>query len=343
VLVQPKIRAATLIAAGQALAPAEAVALMEGVLKAMFRTRFKLKLVALLALVGIGTGFLVLWEFAEPSVYALLLLFEGKEGDDFAGFRRKQIMLLKSRPVLKSALETPELRGYPAIFAKEDPVNWLQKTLMATFLDNTDLLRISVGEGTEHERAALTNAVADAYVAFAFEQEKQSKRERLRTLGGKLDGINEKLNEKRHKILQMGHGMAQDRQERHRFEREDLAGFRKELRQLQLAKIGAQARLNKLKGSDGEQEALGRLQEVAVLIEQERLLKEVMKPKYEIVDEISAMEKEMRDAPLQLEISAAEQIAKRLAGEVEALQLDALHAVPSVRLFQKAESPGQRE
>jgi len=70
-----------------------------------------------------------------------------------------------------------------------------------------------------------------------------------------------------------------------------------------------------------------------------------MKPKYDIVDEISAMENEVRDGPLILEISAAEQIAKRLAGELarEALQLDVLHAVPTVRLFQKAESPDQRE
>jgi len=347
VLVPSKFQTPTLVAAGQALAPglvsAEAVALMEGVLNAMFRTLLKRRLVALLALalVGTATVFLLLWAFAEPGVYALVLV-EGKEGDDLAVFRRKQVALLKGRHVLKSALETPEVRGL-AIMTKEDPVNRLQKTLMATFLDDTGFLRISVGEGTEQERVVLTNAVTNAYLAFALNQERLSKRERLKTLEAMNAEINRRLEQKRQLINKRG-GMALERSQslQHQLDREDLAGFRKELRQMQLAKISVQARINYRKGGDGEKGDLAKLQEeVAVLAEQERLLKEVIKPLAGTVQELSDAETEVRAelAPMQLEISAAEQIAKRLAGELEVLQLEFLTATTApVRLFQKAES-----
>jgi RNA polymerase sigma factor (sigma-70 family) len=378
VLVASTTRAATLVAAGQALAPgllpAEAVALMEGVLKAMFRTKLKLIFVVLLALglVGTATGFLAFRapaqepaasaeqvggdppaqagdpqlnkDPAEPVPYALLL-FEGKEGDDFAVYRRTQVVLLKSRSVLQSALRTKEVTGLAIIKKKADPIRWLERNLMATFLDNTGILRLLVVDGTQEERAVLTNAVANAYLDFVGDQQQQSKRERLQMMEKMLNENDKRLRDKRVNLREIEIALGSSQSLKNQFAREDLAGLRKELQQVHLAKIRARARLTFRNGVENGKGELAIFQEeVAVLTEQERLLKEEIAPLAKEVHASSRAEMNAGadQASMREEISAAEQTAKRLAGEIEALRVDS-QAAPRVRILQKAESSRPRK
>jgi RNA polymerase sigma factor (sigma-70 family) len=385
-------RAATSAAAGQVAAPdgirAGAVALTQGVLKAMLRTRLKLATVALLVLglLGTATGLLAFraraqepgaqarragaagppaagepapaGQAAGPDVYALLLIEErepqllpdGKnpapaDGGEAAAFRRTQVVLLKSRTVLRAALRRPEAAGLAVLKAKADPVAWLEQNLSATFLDNTGVLRVSVGAGSNQERAALANAVADAYLEEVVSQEQRRKAHRLVELEKLRHEYEDSVLNRRqtlHKLVQ-ARGVASSSL-KEQFDREDLAQFRGELHRVRLAEVRAQARLNHLKGAGGKEgarEAVAKLQEeVAVLAEQEKLLNNQIAP---LADAVQARARgeaaEGVDlASLREEIAAAEQIARKLAGEAVALQVE-LHATPRVRLLQKAEAP----
>jgi hypothetical protein len=299
-----------------------------------------------LSFLAIGTVLFVVWLFHEPvfPISFALVRVENKPGEDPAAYRRTQLAIIKSSHILKAALSTPEVRNL-AILHKDDPVQWLQQALVATYLDDTELLRVGVREGDYHERVILTNAVVDAFVTSSIDHWKMRQSNRLKDLEQKLFAIHDKLKKEREKIHQRHPRVvltrAGARSPLDQLEFDDLAGLRKELRQLQLAKISAQARLNKLKGSDGEQEALARLTEVAVLEEKERLLKEAIKPKRQIVDELSAMEEEVESELLG--IAAIESVCKRLSEERELAEAEFKTVTKTpVTIFQRAElSTGQ--
>ncbi len=389
------IKAAALVAAGQALSPGvvpvEVVALMQGVLKAMLRTRLKVTVVALLALglLGAGTALLAFRAAAQgpqaqaqrspaadsppaadppaarqaaaPDVCALLLIEEREPrllpdaqhpvpvDSDAATFRRTQVVLIKSRLVLRAALRRPEVADLAVLKGKVDPVSWLEKNLRAAFVENTAVLRVSVAEGSADERAALANAVADAYLAEAVDAEQQQKRKRLAELEKIRNDQEAVIGERRqmlHRLeLTLG-GSAQSL--KLQFNREDLAEYRKELHQVRLAKIRAQARLNCAKRAEAKEEmkvAVARLEEeVAVLAEQEKLLNAAIVPLADAAEALAQKEKAEGPelASLRNEIAAAEQNTKKIADAVAEMQVE-LHARPRVRLLQRAEAarPGK--
>jgi RNA polymerase sigma factor (sigma-70 family) len=388
-LVTGTMKAATLVAAGQAMAPgavpAEVIALAQGVLKTMLRTRMKIALVVLLALglLGAGTGLLAFRvgaqgpaaqslptpmaappvedpaapkQAAEGDVCALLLIEEREPqllpgmqrpvpaAGDAAAFRRTQVVLIGSRLVLRAALRRPEVAGLAILKKKADPVGWLEKNLRAVLIENTGVVRVSVAEGSAAERAALANAVADAYLEEVVYMEERHKHKRLTELDKLRNEHEEVLRDKRQRLLKLGQVLGASRSLEQEFGREDLAQFRKELHRVRLARIAAQARLNCLKRAgvkEGAKEAAAKLEEeVTVLAEQEKLLKDEIAPLAEKVLARGRTEtaEETELASVREEIAAAEQIAKSLASEVGLMQVE-LRAAPRVRLIQRAEAP----
>jgi RNA polymerase sigma factor (sigma-70 family) len=389
-LVMGTMKTALLVASGQAMAPgvvpAEVIALAQGVLKTMLRTRMKIALVVLLALglLGTGTGLLAFRagaqgpeaqtlrppkatprpvddpaapkQAADTDVCALLLIEEREphllpEGQrpapgsgDTAAFRRTQVVLIGSRLVLRAALRRPEVAGLAILKTNEDPVGWLEKNLRAVLIENTGVVRISVAEGSAAERAALANAVADAYMQEVIGTEQEHKQKRLTELDKLRNEHEEVLRDKRQRLVKLGQVLGASRSLEQEFGREDLAEFRKEWHRVRLARIAAQARLNCLKragAKEGGKEAAARLEEeVAVLAEQEKLLKEEIAP---LADKVQARGRtetaeETELASVREEIAAAEQIAKTLASEVGLMQVE-MRAAPRVRLIQRAEAP----
>ncbi len=384
------IKAATLFAAGQAMAPgavpAEVIALTQGVLKAMMRTRLTIALAALLGLglLGAGTGLLALRagaqgpeapaprsavaeappagdlpaarKAADPDICALLLIEEREPqllsdaqrpnpaGGDAAVFRRTQVVLLKSRPVLQAALRVRGVADLTIAKQQADPAAWLEKNLDVALIDNTGVVRVRVTEGSAAERAALANAVADAYLEEVVGAEARQKQERREHLHKLRQVYEDSLRQKRKSLHEMGVVLGASRSLRQEFDREDLAGFRKELQRVRLAKVAAQARLNCLKraaAKEGVPEAAAKLEdEVAVLAEQEKLLKGEIAPLAEAAEAVSRREMAEKTelASVREEVAAAEQMAKRIASEVAVMEVET-QARPRVRLLQRAEAP----
>jgi RNA polymerase sigma factor (sigma-70 family) len=293
---------------------------------------------------------------ADLDVCALLLIEEREPqlladvqrptaaGGNVAAFRRTQVVLLKSRLVLQAALRRRGVAELAVVKQKADLLAWLERNLRADLIDNTGVLRVSVAEGGAAERAALANAVAEAYVDEVAEADQRRRVQRLNGLRDLRDVQEKGLREKRQRLHELGRVLAASHSLQQEFDREDLVGFRKELQRVRLARLAAQARLNCLKragAKEGGKETVAKLEEeVAVLAEQETLLKGEIAPLAEAAEARARNEtaKGVELAPVREEVAAAERIAKTLAAEVGVMEVE-LRAAPRVRLLQRAEAP----
>jgi RNA polymerase sigma factor (sigma-70 family) len=362
-------RAGALVAAGRSatgVVSAEVIALAEGVLKAMLRTRL-IFVAALLMLgtLGAGVGAFAFRDqgpqkprpageaapaqaAAEPDVYALLLveareprLLPGGKRDEPAGdeaaYRRTQLVLLRSRLVLRAALQRPEVAGLAALKDKADPLAWLEEDVRAGYIDNTGVMRVSVTKGGPADRAALTNAVVAAYLDEIVGQEKNDKAQRWEMLESLRTRYEDQVQHKRQRLRKMSVERAGATALKQQFDREDLTRFRAELQRVRLETIRAQARLNYLKRAAGAdaKEVAKREEEVAVLQEQAKLLRAEIGPLAERVQDGAAAETAPELELVRQEIAAGEQQVRKLAAEVEALKIDE-RAGPRVRLLEKA-------
>jgi RNA polymerase sigma factor (sigma-70 family) len=365
----PTAKAAVLVAAGRPAAgvvSGEVIALSEGVLKAMLRTRLILP-AALLALVVLGAGAGV-FAFraqgpeksppageaaqaapAEPDVYALLVI-EAREprvlpdakpaaAEGEAGaYRRTQAALLKSRPVVQAALKRPEVAGLAVLKGQADPVAWLEKNLRTAFLDGSGVLRVSVAEGRPAERAALLNAVVRSYLDEVVEAERQAKVRRVEQLEKLATEHQHDVQAHRRTLRELTEWPRTASSLEERSHREDLAGFRQELQRVRLAKVRAQARLNYLKRTAGAtaKEVVKLEEEVGTLVEQEKLLREEIEPLVKAEQDRPRPPEGL--AEMRAELAAAEQFARRMAEQLQAARVE-LAAPPRVRLLQQAEAP----
>jgi hypothetical protein len=365
----PTAQAAALVAAGRPatnVVSTEVMALAEGVVKAMLRTRLIFGAALLmLGVLGASVGAFALraqgpqkpppagqaapaQAAAEPDVYALLLvepreprLLPGGKRDEPAGdeaaYRRTQLVLLKSRLVLRAAVRRPEVAGLAALKEKADPLAWLEENLRAAFIDDTGVLRVSVARGSPADRAALTNAVVRAYLEEVVGREKNDKAQRWEELAALQTRYEDQLQHKRQQLRKMTEVRGASLSLKQQFDREDLTRFRAELQQVRLETIRAQARLNYLKrvGSADAKEVAKREEEVAVLEEQAKLLRAEIDPLARVVQAAAAAASDPELESVREEIAAGEQQVRKMAAEVEALKVEE-RAGPRVRLLEEA-------
>jgi RNA polymerase sigma factor (sigma-70 family) len=294
----------------------------------------------------------------EPDVYALILIEEREsrflpdahrpapaDNDSIASYRRTQAVLVRSRPVLRAALRRREAADLAVLKGSADPLRWLEKHLRVEVLDDTGVLRVSVGEGGEEERAALANAVARAYVGEAVAAEEKRKQWRQKVLEERLHLIKVSMNDRRRELDRLREELgASSRSLKQQFDGEDLAERRKELQRVHLARVAAQARLNYRKAvptTEDAKAAVAKLEEEAgVLAEQEKLLKAEIAPLAEAAAVLAHREATWETAlgSLREEIAAAELMVRRITSDLETLQVERC-AEPRVRLLQEAEAP----
>jgi RNA polymerase sigma factor (sigma-70 family) len=299
---------------------------------------------------------------AAPGPYALILIEDLQDlgfpvlkgralagAGDPAAYRRTQVVLLRSRPNLRAALGKAEVASLAILKTQADPLGWLEKNVEAVLLDNTDILRVSIGAGSEAERAALANAVAAAYVERTNNEEREQKVQRLDALRDLLAEHERRLQQSREVLRKVAQQTGTDPSGalRRQFEREDLAHLRGELQQTRAARIRAQARLNYRRSrpaGEKAKEVIGQLEEeVGVLAEQEKLLRQEIDPLTEAAVRNHAETTAGGElVSLRDEVAAAEQMTRRVAEQVEGLQME-LRAAPRVRLLEKAEAsrPGK--
>ena len=84
--------------------------------------------------------------------------------DAYQRYQKNQIVQLKSRLVMSTALGQPGISKLRIVSDERDPIEWLLTSLQAQFLQGSDLLQISMEGNEPEEQARLVNAVAKAYM-----------------------------------------------------------------------------------------------------------------------------------------------------------------------------------
>jgi hypothetical protein len=264
------------------------------------------------------------------------------DGSDFASYRRTQQLLLKSPQVLAVALQDQEAANLGVIKKQADPKTWLEKNVEAVFLDGSNVLRIRATAGSPEEQAVLANAVARAYMEEVVHRELQRKRDRHKMLLRIATKYEADLREMRKKLQDLAMVPRADVSGSFsgQLAREDLAYFRRELRETQATHIKDQARINALtaaKVGEASKAALAKLtEEVAVLAEQEKLLQQKVNELERTVTE--ADQGQALAGAQKEEIMSKEQMARKIRDQAEALQAE-IDGPPRVRWLDKAVAP----
>lgn len=118
------------------------------------------------------------------------------EAKDFSILQRTQVALLKSWFVLNAAIRDPGISSLSILAGEPDQVQWLTNELDVGFLQNSEILRISIsGDGPQDDLKLLVDAVAKAYEKEVVYNEKQRRLVTRDALRKSLEGINKELSE----------------------------------------------------------------------------------------------------------------------------------------------------
>jgi polysaccharide biosynthesis transport protein len=89
----------------------------------------------------------------------------GPDHERGSSYIKTQIALLRSRPVLRSAVRSEQVRDLPIASEKPDLVGWLEKDLRIEQVDGTEVVRVSLtSRGDGSDLAPLVNAVVQSYM-----------------------------------------------------------------------------------------------------------------------------------------------------------------------------------
>jgi len=118
------------------------------------------------------------------------------EAKEFSILQRTQVALLKSWFVLNAAIRAPGVSSLSILAGEPDPVQWLTNELEVSFLQDSEILRISLsGEGADEDLKKLVDAVAAAYEKEVVYNEKQRRYITRDALSKSLESINKELEE----------------------------------------------------------------------------------------------------------------------------------------------------
>src|SRR5207244_1652609 len=85
-------------------------------------------------------------------------------GDPFHTFQKKQLALIKSRPVLTAALRLPKAADLRVVRQQIEPVEWLEQKIQADYTVAPDILRVSMTGDRPDELLVLVDAATEAYL-----------------------------------------------------------------------------------------------------------------------------------------------------------------------------------
>jgi capsular exopolysaccharide synthesis family protein len=161
-----------------------------GIVRAL-KHRWKLALCVGLVLATIGAA--AMW-FLRPAKYTAIVLLRvlpaepslltDRQRGDRAGtieatmFQKDQLALIKSRPVIDTALQDPKVADLSMLQDRDpdDRASWLEDEIKAAYIEGTDILRMTLSGLKPDELAKLANAVTDAYIKEVVDKERVKKR-----------------------------------------------------------------------------------------------------------------------------------------------------------------------
>jgi hypothetical protein len=273
------------------------------------------------------------------------LLFQTTERQtDYDTYRRTQATLIKSRLVLNTALRNPKVAELAVIKTQFDPVEWLEKRVGVDFVGDSEVMRISVSGDNEQDLVTLVDAITEAYLTEIVNKEQIERLRRLDQLKDVLTRQERGLREKRKMLRNLAEnaGTPERSAPAEQALLQKLTDCQRELRRVQLAQVGSQAKLARLQGTqpatEGRRRAVGELEdELAALAAQEKLLRS---EEERLTAQISDREKKLNMAFMDLEsykeeIAEMEAVNKRIRSEIAVMEVE-LKAAPRISLLDSA-------
>jgi succinoglycan biosynthesis transport protein ExoP len=168
------------------------------------------------------------------------ILYPQESRIDFATYQRSQLTLVKSRLVIRGALEKPEIAELPVVKKLANPVEWLENQLQVDFAQGPEIMSIAlIGNIDESPEPLikLVSAVRDTYITEILDKEQTLQLKRLDQIQKLYDRYDELLKEKRARLKEMAESLgsrkSQSLQLKQQFLYSHLEGLQKELVQLQ--------------------------------------------------------------------------------------------------------------
>jgi succinoglycan biosynthesis transport protein ExoP len=167
---------------------------------------------------------------------------------DFAIYQRTQLALVKSRPVINTALKQPKVKDLDMVNRQADQIEWLKGLIKPDFSAGPEIMNIGITCGDPEAAAVLANAVAQGYLSEIVEEEKNKRHGRLDELKKVLSKFDTSLQFKRKAFKEMaqplGSGNPQNLDLKQRFAQEQLARTEQELlqRKIDLQKLEVDAK-----------------------------------------------------------------------------------------------------
>jgi hypothetical protein len=289
----------------------------------------------------------------EPKIQATLridsqrpkIIFDLEEvAPDFKKYLQAQVNLLKSRFVLDRALSSPRIAQLEVIQRQNDPSEWLQRELVVTSDEGSEMVTIALRSGTPEDRAAIINAVVGAYMAEVVDKEHELRLTRLQFLEKLYAQYQEDLKKNRASLRKLAESVGSaDREKlelRGKLRGEALSLREKALLDLRLKQVEAEVLAERHKDKP---DAAALQDQLAVVTAQRDVLE---KEREQLVEQASDDARQSHSNALDLQseqdrVALVARTAEHVGTEVQALRIE-LNAPRRVRVIDQARATKER-
>ncbi len=116
--------------------------------------------------------------------------------DDYEVFKNTQLALIKSPLIFTAALRPRNIANLSIVKQENDPLSWLQDELRAGYINDSEIMRVSLTAEKPDDAIKLVDAIVDAYIEEVVNKEE---RQRLAMSAQLTQIFNNKTNEVRNK------------------------------------------------------------------------------------------------------------------------------------------------
>ena len=138
------------------------------------------------------------------STLPRILFPTGEIKIDFATYQKTQLAMIKSRRVLKAALDDPKVRNLEIAKKQADPVSWIEREIQADY--SGEVMRIWMNGDQPEDLQTLVNAITNSYLREIVGVDSADRRKRYESLKEIYEGYQNKLQTER-KVIEK---LAQD-------------------------------------------------------------------------------------------------------------------------------------
>jgi hypothetical protein len=166
---------------------------------------------------------------------------------EFANYKATLVALVKSPVILMDALRRDRSAKLESIKQRDEPIEWLERNLQVGFIDNTDIMRISLTTRNPDDSVTLINDIVDALVDRVATDERNTALSRLNEVDRITTEAETNLYSQRQTLKRLAETLRVSDSPAAALQRQlgqqQLADYTRELTRIKLALIAAQAKL----------------------------------------------------------------------------------------------------